>query len=108
MEGVLDKADKSVKINIDANGLNYEVELDFDNDGEDISFDAKVNLGGSGEYKLEFEAKKDLSGGALKVNFNGRDLVSAKLKGKLNKDDQSAKYELRYSAVGVGEGKLRL
>ena len=54
MEGVLDKADKSVKINIDANGLNYEVELDFDNDGEDIPFETKVNLGGSGEYKLEF------------------------------------------------------
>ena len=108
LEGVLDKADKSVKINIDANDLNYEVELDFDNDDEDIYVETKVNLGAYGEYKLEFESNKDLSGGALKVNFNSRDLVSASWKINLNKDYQSAKYEFRYSAVGVGEGKLRL
>jgi hypothetical protein len=43
----------------------------------------------------------------IQVEFNGRAIVNAKLKGKLDKDNHLVKYEVRYTAVGLGEGKVR-
>lgn len=107
LNGKLDKAEKTVQIDLDANGLDYEVDLDFNDKDDEYELEATVNLGASGSYKVELELSKDYSGAGIKVDFNGRAIVNAKLKGKLDKDNHVVKYEVRYTAVGLGEGKIR-
>ena len=107
LNGKLDKAARAVKIDLDANGLDYEIEADFKDTNTEYELEAKVNLGASGSYKVELDLSKDYSGADIKVEFNGRAIVNAKLKGKLDKDNHVVKYEVRYTAVGLGEGKIR-
>ena len=80
----------------------------MNNSPEALEVAAFVNLGGSGQYKVAVGAQKDLTSADLKVNFNGRDVVSAELKGKHDTVEKSLNYELKYSAIGIGEGNLRL
>jgi hypothetical protein len=107
LTGKMDKVEKSVKIDLDANGLDYEVDLDFDDKTDEYELEATVSLGASGSYKVELELSKDYSGAGIKVDFNGRAIVNAKLKGKLDKDNHVVKYEVSYTAAGLGEGKIR-
>merc|ERR1739847_100988 len=50
---------------------------------------------------------KNFQTGSLDVKFNDNDFAKLKLKGKLNKMEGSAKYELRYTTMAFGDGKLR-
>lgn len=107
LDGKMDKAEKAIKINLDANGLDYEVDIDYNDNEDEYEIEASVNLGASGSYKAELSLSKDYSGAGIKVEFNGRAILNAKLKGKLDKDNHVVKYEVRYTAVGLGEGKIR-
>jgi len=107
LTGKMDPVEKAIKVNLDANGLDYEVDLDFNDKANEYELEVAVNLGASGAYKVEMELEKDYSGAGIKVEFNGRAIVNAKLKGKLDKDNHLVKYEVRYTAVGLGEGKVR-
>jgi len=108
VDGTMDKAEKNVQINIDANGLKYKIDLDMDDNGASVDLKANINLGGAGSYNIELNGKKDMTAGGLKILFNGRNFASAKLMGKVDAANQSFKYEVRYSSVGIGEGKIRL
>merc|ERR1711973_526961 len=107
IDGVLDKAQKNVQINIDANGLKYKIDLDMDDSGDSYGFKANINLGGAGSYNVELDGKKDMSSAGLKVLFNGRNFANVKMMGKADPAKGNLKYEVRYSVVGAGDGKLR-
>jgi len=107
LNGQVDPVEKTLKVDLDANGLDYEVDLDFNDKAEEWEMKVGVNLGASGAYKVEVQMDKDYGGAGIKVEFNGRAIVNAKLKGKMDKDNHVVKYELRYTAVGLGEGKVR-
>merc|ERR1711973_1071196 len=107
IDGVLDKAQKTAQINIDANGLKYKIDLDMNDSGASYEFKANINLGGAGSYKVEVDGKKDMSSAGLKVFLNDRNMATIKMMGKADPSAQSLKYEVRYSAAGAGEGKLR-
>jgi len=107
LNGKVDPVEKTLKVDLDANGLDYEVDLDFNDKAEEWEMKVGVNLGASGAYKVEVQMDKDYGGAGIKVEFNGRAIVNAKLKGKMDKDNHVVKYELRYTAVGLGEGKVR-
>jgi len=106
INGVLDKAAKTIVVDIDANGLKYKINVDFDMDGPKYEVKAAFNLGASGKYNIEFDAKKDRSEMNGKITFNDRNFANFKVKGK--SDANGFKYEARYSAVGAGDGKIRL
>jgi len=108
IDGTLDKAQKNIQIDIDANGLKYKINLDMDDSATDVTLKANVNLGGAGSYNIELSGKKDMTSGGLKILFNGRNFANAKLLGKVDRAAQTFKYEVRYSSVGIGEGKIRL
>jgi hypothetical protein len=103
----LDKEEMTVKIDLDANGQDYEVDLDFNDKADEYELEASANLGASGSYKVELELSKDYSGASIKVDFNDRAIVNAKLKGKLDKDNHVVKNEVIYTAAHLGEGKIR-
>jgi hypothetical protein len=107
LNGKLDEEKKTVKIDLDTNGLDYEVDLDFNDKANKYELEATANLGASGSCKEELELSKDYSGAGIKVDFNGRAIVNAKLNGKLDKDNHVVKYEVIYTTVGHGEGKIR-
>jgi len=107
VNGQLDKAEKSLDIDVDVAGKEYKVNVDVDKDDKQRKVTANVDLGGTGSYQVEASLANDFQQAGLKVEFNGRALVSAKMKGKVDKAAHSAKFELRYTAVGFGEGKLR-
>merc|ERR1712002_1155478 len=106
INGVLDKAAKTIVIDIDANGLKYKINVDFDMDGNKYVLKAAFNFGASGKYNVEFDAKKDKSEMNGKITFNDRNFANFKIKGKF--DANGFKYEARYSAVGAGDGKIRI
>jgi len=108
IDGVVDQAQKSAQITIDANGLKYKIDLDMDDSGDAYKFKADLNLGRAGTYNVEWDGKKDMTSSSAKVLFNGRNFASVKMMGKVDPAAQNFKYEVRYSIVGAGDGKLRL
>jgi len=106
VNGKMDKREKAAKINIDANGQNYVVNIDLDTDGDEKTVKVNVDLGPSGSYQIE-GSLTGMEQASLKVDFNTRPLVNIKMKGKVDKQAHSSKFEVRYSAVTVGEGKIR-
>merc|ERR1712180_360841 len=108
LQGTYSSDQGTYSINIDANGLKYKIDLDMDDNGASVDLKANINLGGAGSYNIELNGKKDMTAGGLKILFNGRNFASAKLMGKVDAANQSFKYEVRYSSVGIGEGKIRL
>jgi len=108
LNGKLDKAAKKLTAVINANGLEYKMEADFDDNGREYSLDLKVNLGSAGVYGVVMSLDyKSFQTGSFDVKFNDNDFAKMKLKGKLDKMAGSAKYELRYSTIAFGDGKLR-
>jgi len=104
----LDKAAKKLTAVINANGLQYNMEADFDDDGREYKLDLKVNMGNAGVYGVVMSLDyKNFQTGSFDVKFNDNDFAKLKLKGKLNKMEGSAKYELRYTTIAFGDGKLR-
>merc|ERR1739847_6624 len=104
----LDKAAKKLTTVINANGLEYKIEADFDDDGREYKLDLKVNMGKGGVYGVVMSLDyKNFQTGSLDVKFNDNDFAKLKLKGKLNKMEGSAKYELGYTTMAFGDGKLR-
>merc|ERR1711970_984732 len=84
------------------------MEADFDDNGREYSLDLKVNLGSAGVYGVVMSLDyKTFQTGSFDVKFNDNDFAKMKLKGKLDKMAGSAKYELRYSTIAFGDGKLR-
>merc|ERR1712180_537820 len=108
LQGTYSSDQGTYSINIDANGLKYKIDLDMDDNGASVDLKANINLGGAGSYNIELNGKKDMTAGGLKILLNGRNFASAKLMGKVDAANQSFKYEVRYSSVGIGEGKIRL
>merc|ERR1719462_146506 len=108
LNGKLDKAAKKLTAVINANGLEYKMEADFDDNGREYSLDLKINLGSAGVYGVVMSLDyKTFQTGSFDVKFNDNDFAKMKLKGKLDKMAGSAKYELRYSTIAFGDGKLR-
>merc|ERR1712200_90652 len=108
LNGKLDKAAKKLTAVINANGLQYKMEADFDDNGREYSLDLKVNLGSAGVYGVVMSLDyKNFQTGSFDVKFNDNDFAKMKLKGKLDKMAGSAKYALRYSTIAFGDGKLR-
>ena len=109
INGVRDNVNKKVNIDIDADGVKYSVVLSMaGTTAEKLNFQGTVNLGGSGKYEVTAAMKKDMTDASFNVMFNDRTLLSALVKGKVDPATGEGKYELRYSAVGMGEGKIRL
>lgn len=106
IDGNLDKANKAVTINIDANGKKYVINGNLEDSATESKLKANVNLGGAGSYDIELDGKKDMSSLSLKVLFNGNNFANCKL---LSKKDKAGllKSELRYSLIGLGDGKIR-
>merc|ERR1711973_647822 len=89
-------------------GHKYNIDLDMDDSGDAYKFKADLNLGRAGTYNVEWDGKKDMTSSSAKVLFNGRNFASVKMMGKVDPAAQNFKYEVRYSIVGAGDGKLRL
>ena len=80
MNGKLDKAAKKLTAVINANGLEYKMEADFDDNGREYSLDLKINLGSAGVYGVVMSLDyKTFQTGSFDVK------VKMKLKGKLDK-----------------------
>lgn len=108
LDAQLNKAEKKLNANLDANGFNYQFEADFNDDGKEMELNLKVNLGNAGIYSVDMSVDyKKFTKGSLEVKFNNKDFAKLKMKGKLDKSAGNAKYEIRYSTVAFGEGKLR-
>ncbi len=69
LTGKMDPVEKAIKVNLDANGLDYEVDLDFNDKANEYELEVAVNLGASGAYKVEMELEKDYSGAGIKVGI---------------------------------------
>lgn len=107
LNGVLDKAEKLVTVDLDANGFKYKLTADVESTDDKVALDVKVNLGSAGSYSVEFDAKRDLTSAGLDIKFNNNDFANFKMKGKADFGNMRFKHELRYSAVGFGNGKFR-
>jgi len=106
LNGVLDKAEHKVTVNLDANGFDYKLEVDADYNNDKVEFDLKVNLGNSGSYNVVFFAKKDLTNAKLAVVFNNNPFFQLTVKGKKDLQKMNFKYQGQYSGV-LGSGKVR-
>ncbi len=69
LTGKMDPVEKAIKVQLDANGLDYEVDLDFNDKANEYELEVAVNLGASGAYKVEMELEKDYSGAGIKVRI---------------------------------------
>jgi len=69
LNGKVDPVEKTLKVDLDANGLDYEVDLDFNDKAEEWEMKVGVNLGASGAYKVEVQMDKDYGGAGIKVRI---------------------------------------
>lgn len=107
-EGQYNNAEKRMDLVVDLDGKKYNGFADVDFDGNSATFKLNFDLGPAGKFVFEFNAKKDMSDAGVKVFLNDKDLFTTKLKGVLAKAPRQFKYEVRYSGVYVGEGKMRI
>lgn len=107
VDGNLDKANKAVTINIDAAGKKYTITGNLEDTATNAKVKGNINLGGAGSYDVELDAKKDFSSVSFKVLFNNNNFANLKLLSKKDKDG-TMKSELRYSLIGLGDGKVRV
>lgn len=106
IDGNLDRANKAVKIDIDANGKKYQINGKLEDSAKEMKIKANIQKDGE-SYDVEFDGKKDFTSQSLKVLFNGNNFANVKLLSK-KEDDKVMKSELRYSMVGLGDGKIRV
>lgn len=107
-EGHYNAAEKKFDVEVELDGKKYNGMADVDFDGQQATFKINMDLGAAGKVNFEFNGQKDFSSAGFKVFFNDKDIFSAKLKGKMDMAPKKFMYELRFSGVMVGDGKLRM